>query len=122
MYVNFNTDGDFIAYSSIPIPYHSYKLIPQHCRDLSLWKWVGNLEDGKMTLLSESSEIVLKAKTDYPIEVQLNLIMKQLKHIADKFPSSQLDEFYDMADICFKAEQILKNSNPHLNNNHAKTI
>jgi len=109
MFALFNTNLNFIGYSPDiqDQPHILKKEIPEHQRDLNVWKWEGNYTDGKMVSifeegipqeeLEEQKRMFNDLNSKYPTGVQLVNIIRQLKKIAEQ-SELQDDRFMDMAE------------------------
>jgi hypothetical protein len=131
MYALFNKDKVFIGFSS-EIPHESFlgKEIPAEQRDLKTWRWEGDYETGKMVSINAGypiEEIELEKmlfgyiEKKYPLAVQLNNIMNQLRKIVEKDDSLQDDDFMDMSD-CIKNAVDKHNKRVNYYKNYSKII
>ena len=114
MFVLFNKDKQFIGYSP-DIPENSgllKKEIPKNQSDIRMWVWSGGYDDGKMIPIDIGypiEEIELEKQlfsyiaNTYPLNIQMNNIIKQLKLIVRENDLSQDDDFMDMADCILNA-------------------
>jgi hypothetical protein len=115
MFALFNLNKSFIGYSD-NIPEHLNKgflkiEIPEDQRDLTKWRWDGDF-DGKMVDLTEKPYVITEKElqdnlfksiySDYPIDLQVVNIIKQLYLLAYK-SSSLLPEFDKMANSIIHA-------------------
>jgi hypothetical protein len=109
MFALFNKDKNFIGYSD-DILENSLILkreIPLETSDISVWRWEGNYDDGKMVSnnieypieeLELEKELFNKINTKYPPQIQFLNIIKQLKKIIQYNQDVMDDDFMDMAD------------------------
>ena len=119
MYALFNKDGEFISYAKEPFSDFLFQKISSHHSDLTKWKWFGTHSDGQMIPIFWES-FFLNLKSKYPIDTQINLLITQIKKIVEYLPKHiQDDKFCDMAEKFSLADQLLKNTSPELNSNHA---
>jgi hypothetical protein len=114
MFALFNIEKQFIGYSP-DIPENSNilkKEIPEEQSDVTLWRWEGNYDNGKMVSIDIGypvEEIELERQLfeyigkEYPINVQILNIMKQLRRIVQNNDQLQDDEFMDMSDCIINA-------------------
>ncbi len=111
MYALFNKDKNFIGFSP-EIPHESFlsKKIPPEQSDFKKWTWQGDYDTGRMVSLDanypmeeiEMEKMLFKyIEKKYPLPVQLNNIMNQLRKIVENNDSYQDDAFMDMSD-CIK--------------------
>jgi hypothetical protein len=115
MFVLFNKDKKFVGYSPDDIPEGSgllKKEIPKEQSDIRLWVWSGSYYDGKMVPIDIGypiEEIELEKqlfsyiKEKYPLHIQINNIIKQLRFIIRENDLLQDEEFMDMADSILNA-------------------
>ena len=109
MFALFNLNKTFVGYSE-DIPEHLNKSfikkeIPEDKRDLTKWRWDGDL-DGQMVSLNEKPYTITEKEIteslfktiykDYPIDLQIVNIIKQLYVLSYK-SSSLLPDFEQMA-------------------------
>jgi hypothetical protein len=114
MFALFNTEKQFIGYSP-DIPENSNILkkdIPEEQSDITLWRWEGDYDNGRMISINIGypiEEIELERQLfeyigkEYPINVQILKIIKQLKRIVQDNDRLQDDEFMDMSDCIISA-------------------
>lgn len=112
MYAIFNASGNFIGYTPDKIPGVTLKEIPEHQRDLTQWKWVGGSEEGYMVSIYEKNypsedlsrelELFKIIEKNYPLDVQLTLIIHQLDILASRMGLVH-NQFKEMADIILEA-------------------
>ena len=120
MFVLFNKNTkEFIGYSEKTIPEDFlktvlFKEISDDKTDFSKWAWSGNYDDGKMISLvpqeDETDDMFLfqKIYNEYPLDLQVVLIIDQLRHVADKLNCTS-DEFKKMSNLILKAVEKTKN-------------
>jgi hypothetical protein len=118
MFVLFNKNKEFIGYSedcpSIPTIFK--KEISQEKSDITKWRWDGDFENGQMVSLYENpyeiteqdlqEDLFEKINTEYPIDLQIVILMKQIKEIASSSRIKLNDDFSKMSDIILKAVEI----------------
>ncbi|NBO98598.1 MAG: hypothetical protein EBU90_00455 [Proteobacteria bacterium] len=114
MFALFNTDKTFIGYSP-DIPENSNilkKEIPEEQSDVTLWRWDGDYDSGRMVPVDIGypiEEIELERQLfdyiskEYPINVQMLKIIKQLRRIVQDNDQLQEDGFMDMSDCIISA-------------------
>lgn len=91
---------------------HQLKEIPDNQRNLKLWRWVGDYDNGKMVHRYEHEypELELEAEKQlfeiieksYPPGVQLTLVIKQLYKLSSHLNILN-EEFSEMAEIVLTA-------------------
>jgi hypothetical protein len=118
MFVLFNKEKKFIGYSpDIPSQVDILKKeIPASKRDFSVWKWVGDYDNGSMISIFEEDypkeELDLEKKlfseinSKYPLNTQLINIMRQVKILSEASPMHQDCVFLDMADEILNAIEL----------------
>jgi hypothetical protein len=118
MFVLFNKNKEFIGYSEDcpTIPTISKKEIPQEKSDITKWRWDGDFENGQMVSLYENpyeiteqdlqEDLFEKINREYPIDLQIVILMKQIKEIASSSRIKLNDDFSKMSDIILKAVEI----------------
>ena len=118
MFVLFNKNKEFIGYSedcpSIPTIFK--KEISQEKSDITKWRWDGDFENGQMVSLYENpyeiteqdlqEDLFEKINREYPIDLQIVILMKQIKEIASSSRIKLNDDFSKMSDIILKAVEI----------------
>lgn len=114
MFVLFNKNKEFIGYSP-EFPENSEILkieIPEEKSDISLWKWEGTYDNGRMAPINigySIEEIELEREMfeyiekKFPIKTQLINIIKQLRKITKSNSNLEEYEFVDMADYILNA-------------------
>ncbi len=114
MFALFNKDKTFIGYSS-DIPDTSTVLkkeIPKEQSDIMLWRWEGDYENGRMVSVDIGypiEEIELEKELfsfidkNYPPQIQMLNIIKQLRKIVQNNENIQDDNFVDMSDYILNA-------------------
>jgi hypothetical protein len=120
MFVLFNKDKKFIGYSADAPdnPDIFKKPIPSDKTDFTKWRWDGSYDDGQMVFINENpypdSEYELqyslfnKINKDYPIDLQVVYIIKQLRVLATK-NNCIIPEFGIMSDLILKAVEKYEN-------------
>ena len=120
MFVLFNKNKEFVGYSAdAPDNPNIYKkLVPLDKRDFTKWRWDGTYDDGEMVYINENpypdSEYGLqlslfnKIYKEYPIDLQIVHIIKQLRVIAEKNESLTAD-FAIMSDLILNAVEKYEN-------------
>lgn len=102
---------EFIGYGENDIPEQFaknlvFKEIPEDKKDLTMWSWVGDYDDGEMTSLFPEDEdtvfLYQKIYNEYPIDIQLVIMMDQLKALAIK-NNCITEDFKNMSDLILKA-------------------
>lgn len=132
MFALFNVEKQFIGYSP-DIPENTNilkKEIPEEQSDVILWRWEGDYDNGRMVHVDIGypiEEIELERQLleyiakEYPINVQILNIMKQLRKIIQNNDELQDDEFMDMSDCIVSAvDKYTKRVNYY--RNYAKLI
>jgi hypothetical protein len=131
MFALFNSSKNFIGYGN-EIPDNpnlnlSVKEIPSDKQDLTVWRWDGDFDNGKMVLINENPYPVEKIDLDtslydkiyqnYPIDLQIVILMKQVKLLSEK--ANCLDpEFDEMSKLILKAVENYEHERKfYLNNN-----
>ena len=138
MFALFNKDKNFISYSEdLPLnpnfknfmPNILMREIPIDKRDLTVWRWEGNYDNGEMVLIDEipyptkksdlNYSLFEKIYEKYPIDLQNVIIIKQLKKLCDNVSGNIMtEEFKEMSDLLLKAVEIYEHQNKfYLNNN-----
>lgn len=114
MFALFNKDKTFIGYSN-DIPDTSTVLkkeIPKEQSDIMLWRWEGDYENGRMVSVDIGypiEEIELEKELfsfidkNYPPQIQMLNIIKQLRKIVQNNENIQDDNFVDMSDYILNA-------------------
>jgi hypothetical protein len=114
MFVLFNKNKVFVGYSP-DIPENSDLLkieIPESQSDISIWKWEGDYDNGRMVPLSNGypvEEIELERELfeyidkKYPLPVQMTNIIRQISKILKNHPNLEDDEFVDMSHYVLNA-------------------
>ena len=114
MFALFNKDKIFIGYSN-DIPDTSTVLkkeIPKEQSDIMLWRWEGDYENGRMVSVDIGypiEEIELEKELfsfidkNYPPQIQMLNIIKQLRKIVQNNENIQDDNFVDMSDYILNA-------------------
>jgi hypothetical protein len=114
MFALFNKDKTFIGYSN-DIPDTSTVLkkeIPKEKSDIILWRWEGDYENGRMVSVDIGypiEEIELEKELfnfidkNYPPQIQMLNIIKQLRKIVQNNENIQDDNFVDMSDYILNA-------------------
>jgi hypothetical protein len=114
MFALFNKDKTFIGYSN-DIPDTSTVLkkeIPKEKSDIILWRWEGDYENGRMVSVDIGypiEEIELEKELfnfidkNYPPQIQMLNIIKQLRKLVQNDENMQDDNFVDMSDYILNA-------------------
>lgn len=114
MFVLFNKNKAFVGYSP-DIPENSDLLkikIPESQSDITVWKWEGDFDNGKMVPLISGypvEEIELERELfeyidkRYPLAIQMTNIIRQISKILRKYPDLEDDEFVDMSHYILNA-------------------
>jgi hypothetical protein len=114
MFVLFNKNKSFVGYSP-DIPENSDLLkilIPESQSDISIWKWEGDYDNGRMVPLANGypvEEIELERELfeyidkKYPLAVQLTNIIRQISKILKSNPELEDDDFVDMSHYVLNA-------------------
>jgi len=120
MFALFNKNKEFVGYSAdAPDSPNIYKkLVPEDKRDFTKWRWDGTYDEGEMVNINENpypdSEYELQLSLfnriykDYPIDLQIAHIIKQLRIIAEK-SECLTAEFGIMSDLTLKAVEKYEN-------------
>ena len=114
MFVLFNSEKRFIGYSpDIPENSNILKIeIPEAQSDITLWRWEGSYDNGRMVPVDIGypiEEIELERQLfdyitkEYPINVQMIKIIKQLRKIVQDNDQLEDEGFMDMADTIVSA-------------------
>lgn len=118
MFVLFNKEKKFIGYSpDIPSQVDILKKeIPSSKSDFSVWKWVGDFDNGSMISVFEEGypkedldlekKLFSEINTKYPLNSQLINIMRQVKLLSETTPFHQDNVFMDMADEILNAIEL----------------
>jgi hypothetical protein len=131
MFALFNTNKNFIGYGE-DLPNNpnlnlSVKEIPSDKQDLTIWRWDGDFDNGEMVLINENPYPIEKIDLDtslyekiynnYPIDLQIVILMKQVKLLSKK--ADCLDpEFDQMSKLILKAVENYEHERKfYLNNN-----
>lgn len=117
MYLIFK-NKKFVSYSetaTVPGPEFEVKEIPEDQRDLRVWKWEGDLEDGKMINmwekdypqeeLDEEKRLLNIIYEEYPPGIQLTRTIIQLYKLANHLNLLE-SNFADMAEVITKAVEM----------------
>lgn len=114
MFALFNKNKEFIGYSpEIPEGSEILKIkIPEDKSDILIWKWEGDYDTGKMVPVDIGypiEEIELERELfefihkNYPLQLQMINIIKQLRKIVENDENLQNYEFIDMSDCIINA-------------------
>ena len=110
MFVLFNQNKEFIAYSPVvPSEHLLAKFIPEHQQNLQFWKWQGDFDTGKMVSVYdlteeysleeslEELELLKKFEQEYPQEKIIHLLISQLYKLSFN-TEYEHEEFLEMAE------------------------
>jgi hypothetical protein len=131
MFALFNANKNFIGYGK-DLPDNPSlnilsKEIPLDNQDLTVWRWDGDFDDGKMVLINENpypveeidfdTSLYEKIYNKYPIDLQLVILMKQVKMLSEKADCLH-PEFDEMSKLILKAVENYEHERKfYLNNN-----
>jgi len=120
MFALFNKNKEFVGYSP-EIPENSEILkikLPEEKSDILTWKWEGDYDTGRMVPIDIGypiEEIELEREffdfinKNYPLQIQMINIIKQLRKVIENDENLQNYEFMDMSDYILNAVEKMNN-------------
>jgi hypothetical protein len=120
MFALFNKNKEFIGYSedfpSLPNNQILKREIPSDKTDFTLWRWDGDYDNGSMVSIYDKQyeiteenlqeDLFERINKEYPIDLQIVILMKQIKEIASAKKIKLNNDFSKMSDMILKAVEI----------------